>query len=104
MIKTGSAQWVHPQLTGFWINLLSTILTAVGKEKKEDTKTFYNSFTEQRRFVLSQAVKSLGHKAEPLFSNLLSATDLLVTQQVIHTRNFRDVCHKIDTQTRFSPQ
>lgn len=103
MIKIGSAQWLYPQLSVFWINLLSTVLTAVGKEQQQQkyTKTFYKSFTEQ---FISQVVKSLGHKAEQLCSNLLSAPDLLVTQQVIHTRNFRDVCHKLDTQTRFSPQ
>lgn len=76
-----------------------------GKRKKNDSKTFYNSFTEGRRLLLSQVTGSLGHKAEQFCSNHLSAIDLpVVTQQVIHTKNFRDICHKLDTQTTFSPQ
>lgn len=75
------------------------------KKNLKDTKTFYNSFTEWGRLLLSQVVKSLGREAEQFCSNLLSAIDLLlVTQQVIHTKNFRDICHKLDTQTKFSPQ
>jgi len=68
-------------------------------------KTFYNSFTEWGRLLLSQVVKSLGHEAEQFCSNLLSAIDLLVvTQQVIHTKHFGEICHKLDTQTKFTPQ
>lgn len=76
-----------------------------GKYKIKTTKIFYNCFRERGRLLLSEVVKSPGHEAEHFCSNLLPATDLLVvSQQVIPTKNFREICHKLDTQTKSSSQ